>query len=163
MRLSQFCFLCPSLMPAKYSERLCNPQRNLHVHHSQQHFILQTFLCSFYVPTHFQLLMGSQLPSVDGSMKKSTRLLEKAEGYICLSPSDEYLLDEATADCHCHKTASKRLFPKLWILMASSIMMCCSLSHHCCCSKEAHELSQRPEHPCGLITLLTLWPQQFQP
>lgn len=68
---------------------------------------------------YFQLLMGSQPPSVDGHMKESTRLLEKAEGWICLPPSDEYLSDQATLDCHCHKTARKRLFQKLWILMAS--------------------------------------------
>lgn len=57
---------------------------------------------------YFQLLMGSQPPSADGHMKESTRLQ-----WIRL------MSDQATQDCHCHKTACKRLFQKLWILMAS--------------------------------------------
>lgn len=40
--------------------------------------------------------------------------------------------DQAMPDCHCQK----RLFQKLWMLMASSITMCCSLSRHCCLSRK---------------------------
>lgn len=100
---------------------------------------------------YFQLLMGSQ-PPADEHKKESSRLLEKAEGYICFSPGDEYLSHQATQGCHCHKTACKRLFQKLWILMAPITLTSLLLHQGRTWTVPRTRVSMRVNHPLTFST-----------